>query len=117
MSLALAFASALFLSVTLLPVLMRNAARLGLVDYPSEARKIHTELKPRIGGIGIVVASFLSAGYWLRAARLPLGLISGGVMLALANLSNLGRCAATQEKAGDSGEFDPAMYHPQREDE
>ena len=41
----------------------------------------------------------------------------GGVMLALANLADLGRCAAIEEKAGDSGEFDPTTYIPKREGE
>ena len=81
MNLALAFAGALFLSVTLLPVLMRNAARWGLMDDPAEERKIHTELKPRIGGIGIVAATFLSAGYWLAADALPAGLVAGAVVI------------------------------------
>ena len=34
-------------------------------------------------GIGIVVASFLSAGYWLGAERLPIGLVCGGATIAL----------------------------------
>ncbi len=64
---------------------------------------------PLIGDVELATAMVFDAGVFLT--------VVGGVMLALANLSNLGRCAAVEEKAGDSSEFNPAMYHPKREGE
>lgn len=58
MELALCFISAFFTSILLVPVLMRYAPQLHLVDRP-EARKIHLGLVPRVGGIGIVVSALL----------------------------------------------------------
>ena len=64
---------------------------------------------PLIGDVELATAMSFDTGVFLT--------VVGGVMLALANLSNLGRCAAIEEKAGDSGEFDPTTYIPKREGE
>ncbi len=81
--LALVFVGALFISVTLLPVLMQNAERWHLVDVPNEKRKIHKVSKPRVGGLGIVAAAFLSATYWLVGHEVPPGLVVGAVTIVV----------------------------------
>ena len=48
--------------------------------------------------IGIVVASFLSAGYWLGAERLPIGLVGGGAMIALFGTLGNSLVAALREE-------------------
>jgi UDP-GlcNAc:undecaprenyl-phosphate GlcNAc-1-phosphate transferase len=53
------FVFALFVASALVPVLMRWAAPLGLMDQPG-ARKIHHAPVPRIGGIAIIVAALLA---------------------------------------------------------
>ncbi|MDY0885646.1 glycosyltransferase family 4 protein [Dongia soli] len=58
MELALCFIMSFFISVVLIPILMRYAPQLGLVDRP-EARKIHLGLVPRVGGIGIVLSAMV----------------------------------------------------------
>ncbi len=62
---------------------------------------------PLIGDVELATAMLFDAGVFFT--------VVGGVMLALANLSNLGRCAAIEECEGDAGEFDPSVYHPRRE--
>jgi len=42
----------------LIPVMVRFAPRLGLMDRPN-MRKVHTDLVPRVGGIGIVVGALV----------------------------------------------------------
>jgi len=53
------FIFALFVASALVPVLMRWAAPLGLMDQPG-ARKIHHTPVPQIGGIAIIVAALLA---------------------------------------------------------
>ena len=51
---AYAFVLALFLAMALIPILVRVAAPLGLVDAP-DPRKVHKGRIPRIGGVAIVI--------------------------------------------------------------
>jgi UDP-GlcNAc:undecaprenyl-phosphate GlcNAc-1-phosphate transferase len=78
MELALCFIMSFFISIGLIPVLMRYAPQLRLVDRP-DARKIHLGLVPRVGGIGIVLSAMVPvllllpidttvAGYLIGAA-------------------------------------------------
>jgi len=46
---------ALFLTITLIPLLIRVSGRLGLVDQPTAERKVHTTAMPRTGGLGIII--------------------------------------------------------------
>lgn len=48
---------ALFLTIALIPLLIRVSARLGLVDQPTAARKVHTSAMPRTGGLGIIIGA------------------------------------------------------------
>ena len=50
--------SALVISMVLIPIMVRLAPRVGMVDKP-EARKVHAEPVPRVGGIGIVLGSLI----------------------------------------------------------
>ena len=55
------FLVALLSSLALVPLLIRNAGRIGLVDDPTgNARKIHAETMPRSGGIAIVAATSIA---------------------------------------------------------
>lgn len=46
---------ALFLTIALMPLLIKVSGRLGLVDQPTAARKVHTSTMPRTGGLGIII--------------------------------------------------------------
>ena len=48
---------ALFLTIVLMPLLIRVSGALGLVDQPTAARKVHTCAMPRTGGLGIIIGA------------------------------------------------------------
>jgi UDP-GlcNAc:undecaprenyl-phosphate/decaprenyl-phosphate GlcNAc-1-phosphate transferase len=58
------FFTALVISVALIPLMIRLAPRLGMVDQP-DPRKVHTIPTPRVGGIGIVIGSLVSILLWV----------------------------------------------------
>ncbi|MFD1887491.1 glycosyltransferase family 4 protein [Paenibacillus wenxiniae] len=55
----LGFALALALALVLTPLVKRFAIRIGAVDVPN-ARKVHTRIMPRMGGLGIFLALVIS---------------------------------------------------------
>jgi UDP-GlcNAc:undecaprenyl-phosphate/decaprenyl-phosphate GlcNAc-1-phosphate transferase len=77
----LVFLIALFGAIFILPKLSHIALRIGLVDFPGN-RKVHTEPRPLVGGIGFVIAATFSSlicipiqglrGYFLGLAVLLL---------------------------------------------
>jgi len=64
----LALIASTLLSITLVPLLMRLAPQLGLLDAPNE-RKVHATPIPRVGGLAMVIAAALPILVWapLRA--------------------------------------------------
>ncbi|TGD71890.1 undecaprenyl/decaprenyl-phosphate alpha-N-acetylglucosaminyl 1-phosphate transferase [Mangrovimicrobium sediminis] len=50
---------ALFLTIALIPLLIRLSTRLGLIDDPSAERKVHAVVMPRTGGLGIIIGAAL----------------------------------------------------------
>lgn len=60
----LAFFTALVISVALIPVMIRVAPRLGLVDRP-DARKVHRTPIPRVGGVGIAIGVLVPLILWM----------------------------------------------------
>lgn len=80
----LAFFSALALGLALLPVLIQNAVRLGIMDLPAP-RKVHVNPTPRVGGIAIVIATVVPC-----LVLLPLDAAAVGLYLAVAVLFVLG---------------------------
>ena len=62
--------------MAIIPVMMRVAVFVGMVDCPDE-RKVHTVAVPRSGGIGIVVGILIPLLIWLDASRFSISLISG----------------------------------------
>ena len=83
-SLGWLFVCPLVLSWLLTALLIRWAARLGLVDYPSE-RKVHTNPTPRAGGLAIFTATILSSIlYPLSSILYPLSSILYPLVLGTA---------------------------------
>lgn len=64
MSHLLSFFTALALSVAIIPLMIRLAPRLGMVDMP-DPRKVHSAPIPRVGGIGIVMGALVPLFLWL----------------------------------------------------
>jgi UDP-GlcNAc:undecaprenyl-phosphate GlcNAc-1-phosphate transferase len=80
----LGFVLAMSITMVLIPLLMRWAEPLGIIDHP-EARKVHTRPVPRVGGIAMAVA--------VLVALVPLSVVSRAVqamMLGIVILSCVG---------------------------
>lgn len=72
--------TALFITVVMIPYLMRYAGTLGLVDLPNE-RKVHSHSVPRIGGVAIVFAFLVPFVIWFPKTQEFAGIIAGVVLL------------------------------------
>jgi len=59
MSVLLVIVTALTISVAVIPLMMRLAPRLGMIDAP-DPRKVHARPVPRVGGIGIALGALLA---------------------------------------------------------
>ena len=70
------FIIAVFVTMVLIPPLMRSSAWLRVVDFP-DARKVHTEVIPRIGGVAMVAGALLPMVMWLTPQREIVGFIVG----------------------------------------
>jgi UDP-GlcNAc:undecaprenyl-phosphate GlcNAc-1-phosphate transferase len=85
MILAFSFISALFVTMVLVPPLMRVAGPLRLLDVP-DARKIHTALVPRCGGLAIASGVLLPIVMWLPKDEAMSAVLSGGLIIFLFGL-------------------------------
>ena len=83
MEIAICFALALFLSTALVPVAIRYAPVLGLVDQPDDDRKIHLNPIPRCGGLAIILAVLCSVAFWLNDLSQFYTLLLGAITIAL----------------------------------
>ena len=83
MEIAISFALALFLSTVFVPMAMRYASVLGLVDEPDGERKIHSNPIPRCGGIAIIIAVFVPTLFWLGDVASLSGFFIGAAIIAL----------------------------------
>ena len=63
MSLFFSFIIAVFVTMVLIPPLMRSAEWLRIVDIPEE-RKVHTGAIPRIGGVAMVIGALIPMIMW-----------------------------------------------------
>ncbi len=82
MEIAISFALALFISTALVPVAIRYAGVMGLVDQPDHDRKQHSNPIPRCGGLAIAVAVLLPSLFWLRDIAGMTGLLLGASIIA-----------------------------------
>lgn len=73
------------MSVTLIPVMMRVAPRLGMVDKP-DPRKVHTTPTPRVGGVGIVMGSLIPISLWIPLDHSILAYLIGALILLVFGL-------------------------------
>jgi len=81
----LALVAAMTISMVLIPVMSRLAARFGLVDIPSE-RKVHASPIPRVGGIGIVIGSLVPIILLLVPDKLSQSYVFGASVLFIFGL-------------------------------
>lgn len=76
----LSLIGALILSMALVPLAMRMAPALGLVDVP-DPRKVHAIPIPRVGGVGIVVGALGASLWWLPPDPLYDSFLLGSLVL------------------------------------
>ena len=82
MTLFLSFVLALFVSVALMPALIRYAEPLQLLDPPSP-RKVHTNPIPRCGGVALAIATILAIAFWIELDRSVLAYFIGLATITL----------------------------------
>ena len=58
LALILPLIAALVLSMVVIPIMVRLAPRLGMLDQP-DARKVHATPIPRVGGVGIFIGAMV----------------------------------------------------------
>jgi len=78
----ISFLIAISLSMMLIPLLVRIAPSIGLVDLPGP-RKIHTHVVPRVGGIAIFLGSIIPLLIWLPKNQMFFALLSALLVLFL----------------------------------
>ena len=79
--------TALVVSLAIIPLMVRLAPRLRLLDEPN-ARKVHASPIPRVGGWGICVGTLTASLLWLQMETLAAGFALGGLMLLLAGAAD-----------------------------
>ncbi|MFW2438824.1 MAG: glycosyltransferase family 4 protein [Arenicellales bacterium] len=80
MNTLLALVAAMAISMALIPVMVRFAPRLGLMDQPS-LRKVHAAPVPRVGGVGIVVGALIPILFLLPSDKMSQAFIIGTLVL------------------------------------
>lgn len=74
--------TALVISMATIPLMMRLAPRLGMVDLP-DPRKVHAHPIPRVGGIGIALGSIVAILLWTPLQGWMPAYLLGSIVLLL----------------------------------
>ena len=72
---------AMAVSMAIVPLMIRLAPALGMMDKPDQ-RKVHDTPIPRVGGIGIVIGAIIPMIIWLPFTDLTLSIIFGAFIFA-----------------------------------
>lgn len=64
------FLVAMVLAYLVTPLVMKLAWKIGAIDMPGEARRVHKKPMPRLGGLAIYIA-FITAGLLTLPLKLP----------------------------------------------
>lgn len=83
MQLTYSFTVALFLTIALIPLLIRFSGQLQLLDRPGDDRKIHDRIIPRSGGLAIVLGVFLPLLFLLPVENEFKGLLWGSATIVI----------------------------------
>jgi UDP-GlcNAc:undecaprenyl-phosphate GlcNAc-1-phosphate transferase len=80
MDLFLSFFTAVAISIVLIPILMRWADSLHMLDQPDE-RKVHTSVIPRCGGIGLAIGAITALLLFITFDQQIAFMIAGGCVI------------------------------------
>ena len=80
-----AFIVAMFISMVLIPPLMRSAQRYAFVDVPTD-RKLHDSPTPRIGGLAMVCGAITPILLWVEPSQQVLAILYGTAVLLVFGL-------------------------------
>lgn len=80
------FTVALFLTVALIPLLIRFSAKLQLIDAPTSERKMHDKVMPRSGGIAIIAGVFVPLAFTVALDHYLASLFFGCLIIVLFGL-------------------------------
>lgn len=83
MELLYSFAVALFLTIALIPLLIKFSGRLQLLDDPSDPRKVHVNAIPRSGGLAISLGVFVPILLLMPIQNEFMGLVWGAGIITL----------------------------------
>jgi len=67
---------AMAVSMAIIPLMMRLAPKIGMIDEP-DSRKVHSAPIPRVGGLGIVVGALIPMVLWLPFNDLTVSILLG----------------------------------------
>lgn len=81
----LGFAIALVVTLAMIPLLIKSAPILGLLDEPGE-RKVHTIAVPRVGGLAIASGFFVVSLLWTPMDRQILSLMIASLVIVVSGL-------------------------------
>ena len=81
----ISFLIAISLSMMLIPILVRVAPSLGLVDEPGP-RKVHHDVIPRVGGVAIFFGTIVPLLIWMPKTQLLFALVAALTILFLFGL-------------------------------
>ncbi|MGB5601223.1 MAG: MraY family glycosyltransferase, partial [Gammaproteobacteria bacterium] len=70
------------ISMAIIPLMMRYASRLGMMDKP-DPRKVHAVPIPRVGGVGIVIGALVAMLIWLPSTPFVNSFILGCTVLLI----------------------------------
>ena len=73
---------ALFLSMLMIPALMRYAGAFGLIDVPDE-RKHHSGVIPRVGGIAIATGALAPVLVWAPLEPRVIGFLMAAALIVV----------------------------------
>ena len=82
LALGLSFILALAVCNRMTPPVKRFAERIGAMDIPKDDRRVHDHPIPRMGGLAIIVAFFLSALLFVPVSEQVYGVVVGAFIIA-----------------------------------
>lgn len=71
---------AMLISMAVIPLMIRLAPRIGMVDMP-DPRKVHARPVPRVGGVGIVVGAVIALLLWMPSLHWAPWFLFGSLVL------------------------------------